>query len=96
MGPDVEGLIGELEETEDAIGGWAARVPVAGDDAVLVENLRVEKKKNSVCQLKCRCVVHQDGWFILAQITNTLLLLKNVLSLYINLLLAGESQVVTF
>lgn len=42
VGPDVEGLIGELEEAEDAVGGRAARVSVAGDDAVLVENLHEE------------------------------------------------------
>lgn len=40
MGPDVEGLIGQLEEAQDAVGGRAAGVSVAGDDAVLVENLR--------------------------------------------------------
>lgn len=40
VGPDVEGLIGQLEEAQDAVGGRAAGVSVAGDDAVLVENLR--------------------------------------------------------
>lgn len=45
VGPDVERLIGQLEEAQDAVGGRAARVSVAGDDAVLMENL--EKKKKS-------------------------------------------------
>lgn len=52
VGPDVEGLIGELEEAEDAVGGWAARVSVPRDDAVLVENLQEEKYKNLVCRFK--------------------------------------------
>lgn len=42
MCPDVERLIGQLEEAEDAVGGWAAGVSVAGDDAVLMENLEKE------------------------------------------------------
>lgn len=42
MGPDVERLIGQLEEAQDAVGGRAARVSVAGDDAVLMENLEKE------------------------------------------------------
>lgn len=43
MGPYVEGLIGQLEEAQDAVSGWAAGVSVARDDAVLMENL--EKRK---------------------------------------------------
>lgn len=39
MGPDVERLIGQLEQAEDAVSGRAARVSVAGDDAVLMKNL---------------------------------------------------------
>lgn len=70
MGPDVEGLIGELKEAEDAISGWTARVSVAGDDAVLMENLRVKKKQNLVRQFNRRCVVHEDGCLTLAQVTN--------------------------
>lgn len=42
MGPDVERLIGQLEEAQDAVCGWAAGVSVAGDDAVLMENLEKE------------------------------------------------------
>ena len=40
MCPDVERLIGQLEEAQDAVGGWAVGVSVAGDDAVLMENLK--------------------------------------------------------
>lgn len=40
VGPYVEGLVGELEEAQDAVRGRAAGVSVAGDDAVLVENLQ--------------------------------------------------------
>lgn len=40
--PDVERLVGHLEEAEDAVGGRAAWMPVAGDDAVLMENLERE------------------------------------------------------
>lgn len=40
MGPDVKRLIGQLEEAEDAVGGGAAGMAVAGDDAVLMEHLR--------------------------------------------------------
>lgn len=43
VGPYVEGLIGQLEEAQDAVSGWAAGVSVARDDAVLMENL--EKRK---------------------------------------------------
>lgn len=46
MGPYVEGLIGQLEEAQDAVSGWAVRVSVARDDAVLMENL--EKKNSSL------------------------------------------------
>lgn len=42
MGPDVERLIGQLEQAQDAVGGWAAGVSVPRDNAVLMENL--EKK----------------------------------------------------
>lgn len=38
--PDVEGLVGELEEAQDAVCGRAAGVSVPRDDAVLVENLQ--------------------------------------------------------
>lgn len=41
--PDVEGLVGELEEAQDAIFGGAAGVSVPWDDAVLVENLQDRK-----------------------------------------------------
>lgn len=40
VGPDVEGLIGELEEAPDAICGWAAGVSVPWDDAILMKNLQ--------------------------------------------------------
>lgn len=46
MGPYVEGLIGQLEEAQDAVSGWAAGVSVARDDAVLMENL--EKENSSL------------------------------------------------
>lgn len=39
MGPDVERLIGQLEQAEDAVSGRAARVSIPGDDAVLMKNL---------------------------------------------------------
>lgn len=39
VGPDVKRLIGQLEEAEDAVGGGAAGVAVAGDDAVFMEHL---------------------------------------------------------
>ena len=39
VGPDVECLIGQLEEAEDAVGGRATGVAVAGDDAVFMEYL---------------------------------------------------------
>lgn len=42
VGPDVERLIGQLEEAQDAVSGWTAGVSVAGDDAVLMENLEEE------------------------------------------------------
>lgn len=51
MGPDVERLIGQLEEAQDAVGGRAARVSVAGDDAVLMENLENKKKSCLVLSL---------------------------------------------
>lgn len=43
MGPDVEGLIGELEEAEDAVSGRAAGVSVPRHDTVLMENLKKEE-----------------------------------------------------
>lgn len=51
VGPDVERLIGQLEEAQDAVGGRAARVSVAGDDAVLMENLENKKKSCLVLSL---------------------------------------------
>lgn len=45
MSPDVNGLIGQLKEAQDAVSGWAVVVTVAGDNAVLMENLK--KKKNA-------------------------------------------------
>ena len=42
VGPYVEGLVGELEEAQDAVRGRAAGVSVPGDDAVLVENLQIQ------------------------------------------------------
>lgn len=50
VGPYVEGLIGQLEEAQDAVSGWAAGVSVARDDAVLMENL---EKENSWFILSC-------------------------------------------
>ena len=43
MGPDVERLIGQLEEAEDAVGCRTPRVSVPRNDAVLMENLKTEK-----------------------------------------------------
>lgn len=42
MGPDIERLIGHLEEAQDAVGGWAPGVPVPSNNAVLMENLNKE------------------------------------------------------
>lgn len=39
MSPDVEGLIGHLEKAEDAGSGGTLRVPVAKEDALLMEHL---------------------------------------------------------
>lgn len=45
MGPDVEGLIGHLEETEDAGSGGTLRVPVAKEYAPLMEHLQREAEQ---------------------------------------------------
>ena len=45
MCPDIERFIGQLEEAEDAVSGWAARVSVAWDDAVLMEHLNKTKPR---------------------------------------------------
>lgn len=42
VGPDIERLIGHLEEAQDAVGGWAPGVPVPRNNAVLMENLNEE------------------------------------------------------
>lgn len=39
MRPDVEGLIGHLKEAEDAGSGGTLWVPVAKEDALLMEHL---------------------------------------------------------
>lgn len=44
VSPDVESLIGPLEEAEDAVCRRAPGVPVPRNDAILMENL---KKKNT-------------------------------------------------
>lgn len=42
VGPDVERLIGQLEQAQDAVDGWAAGVSVPRDDAVLMEDLQIQ------------------------------------------------------
>lgn len=44
VGPDIERLIGHLEKAQDAVGGWAAGVPVPRNNAVLMENLSKETR----------------------------------------------------
>lgn len=48
VGPDVECLIGQLEEAPDAVSGRAAGVSVARDDAVLMENLERDNVRLAV------------------------------------------------
>lgn len=43
VGPDVERLIGQLEQAQDAVCCWAARVSVPWNDAIFMENLKTEK-----------------------------------------------------
>lgn len=50
MGPDVECLIGELEQAEDTVCGWAARMTVPVDDAFFMENLKGEKPRLVLCR----------------------------------------------
>lgn len=40
MSPDVEGLIGHLEKAEDTGRGGTLRMPVAKEDALLMEHLQ--------------------------------------------------------
>ena len=44
VSPDVERLIGQLEQAEDTVSGGAARMAVPRYDAILVEHLRGEGK----------------------------------------------------
>lgn len=44
MRPDVEGLIGHLEKTEDTGGGGTLWMSVAEENALLVEHLQEEQK----------------------------------------------------
>lgn len=44
MRPDVEGLIGHLEKTEDTGSGGALWVSVAEEDTLLMEHLLGEEK----------------------------------------------------
>ena len=67
MCPDVKRLIGQLEQAQDAVSGWAAGVSVPGDDAVLMENL---KKGNTSVSLELvwslletwSCVFKYNSW----------------------------------
>lgn len=49
MGPDIERLIGHLEEAQDAVGGWAPGVPVPSNNAVLMENLKKKHLQLVLC-----------------------------------------------
>lgn len=43
VGPDVERLVVHLEAAENAVQGWALRVTVPRDDAVLPKHLRIKQ-----------------------------------------------------
>lgn len=59
MRPDIEGLVSELEQAEDAVSSGAARVTIPRDNRVLLEGLKNISVDPSFC--KPPILLHHNG-----------------------------------